>query len=449
MSKLGLFLILISFTFSCTHEPTIVETDTDVDAALIELLKTKSFTGDVDFYTMPSGNNYDYIPNQDPKNPITYPKVALGNMLFYETGIGMTAKKPESVATYSCSSCHIPEIGFTAGRFQGIADGALGFGVHGEGRAISPNYQGNEVDAQGARPLPVINLAYVRNPLWNGAFGSYGMNAGTESVWGVADPLTSINKENREGLEAVVTRALITHRQDINKELMDKLGYTALFDNAFYDIPENQRYTLQTASHAISAYFRTILTNQAPFQKWLRGEQNAMTESQKNGAILFFGKAQCVNCHNSPSLNGQRFAAIGVKDLDQNDYLVYKTDDGRSKGRASFTLKDADLYKFKVPQLYNLKDAGFYFHGSSKTSLREVVEYFNNGVSENPRIEKYRIDGQFRPLFLTDTEVSDLTEFLANGLYDPNITRYKPNVVYSGNCFPNNDSQSQIDLGCK
>ncbi|MBK8627410.1 MAG: hypothetical protein IPN86_18135 [Saprospiraceae bacterium] len=448
MNKFTLLLLIILVAFGCSKEPNVI-TESDLDASLLNVLKSKSHTGDIDFYTMPSSSDYDNIPNQDPKNPITYPKVALGNILFFETGIAMAAKKEESMGTYSCSSCHLPELGFTAGRFQGIADGAVGFGYHGEARTINPNYDGSEVDAQGARPLPVINLAYVRNPLWNGSFGSYGMNVGTESVWGIEDPLTSINKENREGLEAVVTPALITHRQDINKKLMDSLGYTALFDNAFHDVPVSQRYTLQTASHAISAYFRTVLTNQAPFQKWLRGEKNAMTEKQKKGANLFFGKANCVNCHNSPSLNGQRFAAVGVKDLDQNGYLAYKTDDGRSKGRAGFTQKDSDLYKFKVPELYNLKDVGFYFHGASKRSLREVVQYFNLAIPENPRVEAGRIDGQFRPLLLTDTEVDELTEFLANGLFDPNLLRYKPNSIYSGNCFPNNDAQSQIDLGCK
>jgi cytochrome c peroxidase len=448
MFRLNLFLIFAFFAIGCNKDLEVIPADNSTDAALINLLKNRSQTGDIDFYTMPSGNDYSQIPNQDPKNPMSYPKVALGNLLFFETGIGMAAKKEESMATYSCSTCHIPEIGFTAGRFQGIADGAVGFGYHGEARTIRGSYDGTEVDAQGARPLPVINLAYVRNPLWNGSFGSYGMNVGTESVWGIADSLTSINRENREGLEAVVTRALKTHRQVINKELMDKLGYTALFDNAFHDVPVSQRYTLQTASHAISAYFRTILTNQAPFQKWLKGDQNAMTEKQKKGAVLFFDKAGCVNCHNSPSLNGQRFAALGVNDLDQNGYLAYKTNDGRSKGRASFTLKDADLYKFKVPELYNLKDAGFYFHGASKRSLREVVQYFNLGIPENPNVETNRIDPLFRPLLMSDAEVDELTEFLTNGLYDPNLLRYKPNAVRSGNCFPNNDTQSQIDMGC-
>jgi len=55
----------------------------------------------------------------------------------------------------------------------------------------------------------------------------------------------------------------------------------------------------------------------------------------------------------------------------------------------------------------------------------------------------------FIPLGLTDQEVDDLTEFLTNGLYDPNLIRYKPSQVMSGNCFPNNDLTSQLDMGCK
>ncbi|MBK9378492.1 MAG: hypothetical protein IPM86_09770 [Saprospiraceae bacterium] len=445
MKKSIIFLLgLVSvLTFSCTST-TIVEKD----AELQTLLKSRSFTGDLDFYIMPESNHYSHLPNQDPKNPITREKVVLGNLLFFETGIGMDAKQEFEKGTYSCSTCHVPEKDFTAGRFQGIADGAVGFGEFGEGRAKHPSYDGTEVDAQGARPLPTINLAYVRNALWNGSFGSFGMNENTSAVWGVADSLTKINFEGREGLEATITRALTVHRQVIDKALMDKLGYTDMFNQAFPEIPVSERYTKQTAANAIAAYFRTILTNEAPFQRWLKGDFDAMTDLQKEGATLFFGKAGCVNCHNSPSLNGQRFAAIGVKNLDQNGYTVFKTNDGRSKGRASFTLDENDLYKFKVPQLYNLKKVGFYFHGASKTSMRDVVEYFNNGVHENPLIPQEKIDARFVPLGLNSSELDALTEFMENGLYDPNMLRYKPASVMSGNCFPNSDPQSKTDMGC-
>jgi cytochrome c peroxidase len=421
-----------------------------VDRELRQAVEAHSPTG-VSNFIMPESDDYTALPNQDPKNPITEIKVDLGKMLFFETGLAQEAGNPILRSTYSCSSCHIPERSFTAGRFQGIADGAIGFGESGENRHKSPLYTGDQVDAQGARPLSVINTTFVTNALWAGTFGSFDVNIGTESVWN-QDTLVEINFKNLMGLEANNARALIVHRQVINKDITDFLGYTEMFDKAFPEIPESERYTRETGAFAIAAYFRTILTNEAPFQKWLKGDASAMTEQQKQGALLFFGKAGCVSCHNSPSLNTlpHKFYAIGVKNLHQMGYEVFRTgpSDKRTLGRGGFTGREEDMHLFKVPQLYNLKDFGFYFHGASKTSLREVVEYFNAGIPENPDVPATQITSLLRPLHLTPEEVDALTEFLENGLYDPNMTRYAPELTLSGNCFPNNDPESRIDLGC-
>lgn len=440
-------IIISIYLLSCSK----IDYSVNIDQTLETTLKQHSKTGSLDWYIMPNSTDYSLLPNQDIKNPVTAEKVALGKLLFFETGIALEAKNPVSLQTYSCSSCHIPEKSFTAGRFQGIADGGIGFGNLGNGREKNSLYPGSLVDAQGARPLPVINLTYVRNALWNGAFGSYGLNVGTESAWGITDTLTIINQKGFEGLEANNTRALFTHRQTINKDVLDNLGYTAMFDAAFPDIPVSERYVPQMAANAIAAYFRTILTNKAPFQLWLKGNKDAMTIQQKRGAQLFFGKAGCVNCHNSPSFNNQKFAAIGVNNLYQCGFEVFRTDinDARNKGRGGFTLKDEDLYKFKVPQLYNLKDIGFYFHGASKTSLKQVVEYFNLAIPENPTVPLDRIDPFFKPRNMTTNEIDDLVAFLEDGLYDPDLIRYKPVSVKSGYCFPNNDQQSKKDMGCK
>lgn len=433
------------YFLACTHER-------QFDYMLEQSLDQHSQTGSYEWYIMPESTDYASLPNQDPKNPVTEAKVRLGNMLFFETGLALENKYPVSKISYSCSSCHVPSQGFTAGRFQGVADGAIGFGDHGEGRTKNPQYDGSEVDAQGARPLPVINLTYVTNALWAGSFGSFNVNEGTESVWH-QDTLIEINLKGLMGLEANNARALAVHRQVVNKAVCDSLGYTAMFDEAFPDIPVEQRYNRQTAAFAIAAYFRTILTNQAPFQKWLRGDKNAMTDQQKNGAMLFFGKAGCVSCHNSPSLNSvpHQFFALGVNDLYQSGYEVFRTGptDGRVFGRGGFTKRDEDMFKFKVPQLYNMKNIGFYFHGASKTSLRQVVEYFNNGVPENPNVPASQVTALLRPLNLTNEEMEDLVEFLENGLFDPNMERYQPETTMSNLCFPNNDALSRIEMGCK
>jgi len=442
-----LFAVLATAVYflACTH-------DRQFDYMLEQALDQHSQTGSYDWYIMPESDDYASLPNQDPKNPITETKVLLGKMLFFETGLALENRYPISKISYSCSSCHVPSQGFTAGRIQGIADGAIGFGDHGEGRTKIPLYAGDEVDAQGARPLPVINLTYVTNALWAGSFGSFNVNEGTESVWS-QNTLREINHKGFMRLEANNDRALAVHRQVVNKAVCDSLGYTAMFDEAFPEIPAEQRYNRQTAAFAIAAYFRTILTNEAPFQKWLRGDKNAMTEEQKNGAMLFFGKAGCVSCHNSPSLNSvpHQFFALGVNDLYQSGFDVFRTGptDNRVFGRGGFTKRQEDMFKFKVPQLYNMKNIGFYFHGASKTSLRQVVEYFNNGVPENPNVPANQVTALLRPLNLTNEEMDDLVEFLENGLFDPNLERYQPENTMSNFCFPNNDPLSRIEMGCK
>ncbi len=439
--------IVAAILFACKSDPLWSPLDFELEQTIANRTASQS----INEFILPNSDDFTALPNQDPKNPVTAIKVDLGRMLFFETGLALEPTYSVSRAAYSCSSCHIPQRGFTAGRFQGIADGALGFGDSGEGRTKNPIYQGDDVDAQGARPLPVINTTFVTNALWAGTFGSFDVNEGTESAW-YQDTLVEINFKGLRGLEANNERALIVHRQVVNKAVTDSLGYTAMFDAAFPEIPVSERYTRQTAAFAIAAYFRTILTNQAPFQLWLKGDKTAMTDQQKKGALLFFGKAGCVACHNSPSLNTlpHKFFSLGVKNLYQSGHDVFRTGptDKRNLGRGGFTGLPEDMHKFKVPQLYNLKNVDFYFHGASKKSLREVVEYFNAGIPENPDVPASQITGLLRPLGLTDEEMTDLTEFLENGLYDPNLIRYAPAQTMSGNCFPNNDALSRVEMGC-
>jgi cytochrome c peroxidase len=121
--------------------------------------------------------------------------------------------------------------------------------------------------------------------------------------------------------------------------------------------------------------------------------------------------------------------------------------DGAHKGRGGFTKKAEDMYKFKVPQLYNLKDSPFYGHGASFSSIREVVEYKNNGIKENMNVADEQLSPEFKPLNLSEEEISQITIFLENALRDPELHRYVPKSLPSGLGFPNNDQQSRIDLG--
>ena len=165
--------------------------------------------------------------------------------------------------------------------------------------------------------------------------------------------------------------------------------------------------------------------------------------------MLFFTKANCTSCHKEPAFNANTVKAIGVNDLAEIDgALNTSKTDKRNFGRGGFTKDSRDNYRFKVPQLYNLRDANFYFHGSSKNTLREVVEYFNAGKAENPNVPADQLSSNFIPLNMTNQEIEDLTAFLKTALFDPEFQRFIPDQVMSGNCFPNNDTWSKQDIGC-
>jgi cytochrome c peroxidase len=129
---------------------------------------------------------------------------------------------------------------------------------------------------------------------------------------------------------------------------------------------------------------------------------------------------------------------------------VLKTgpNDRRNLGRGGFTARQEDMFKFRTPQLYNLGDSGPYFHGGSIETLEGVVRYFNTGKKQNLRVPESQMSSFIKPLGLSEQEIKDLTEFLANGLRDPNLKRYVPERVLSGMCFPNNDPGSKNDMKC-
>ncbi|MEZ4959790.1 MAG: cytochrome c peroxidase [Saprospiraceae bacterium] len=419
-----------------------------LEVELEKAIKRASPTGEFDHFILPDPTDFANIP-QDPQNPLTAQKVELGKMLFYETGLALLPKHAEGKGTFSCSSCHVPEAGFMPGRAQGIADGGVGFGQNGEGRVKYIFYNDEEPDVQGVRALNVMNVAFVPNTTWSGKFGGTYNNLGTEDQW-VGE--TEINKLGLLGPETQSIEVFTkVHRFLMNEHIADSLGYKPLFDAAFPEVDQSERYSEIPAAFAMAAYLRTLIANDAPFQQYLKGDETAMTEQEKRGALLFFGQAGCVKCHNGKPLNNpDQFFAIGVKDLYETGQAIKtNVNDKANLGRGGFTGKAEDLYKFKVPQLYNMKETPFFFHGSSKRNMQEVVEYFNKAEPENARVPKDQIAPQFRPLGLSDSEKADLVAFLENALHDHNMHRYVPDQVLSGNCFPNNDLQSQADLGCQ
>ena len=443
------FLAPVLFLFACQEGP---DWASDLlNEQLRNQLESVSPTGRIDFFKLPDAHELDQIP-QDPNNPLTFEKVLLGQKLFHETGIAVQPKKTIGKYTYSCASCHHADAGFQSGRKQGIGEGGTGFGARGEGRIPDRAYTSSEIDIQPIRSPAALNVAFQKVMLWNGQFGAKGVNRGTEAFWVPGKPVEN-NNLNFEGVETQAIAGIGVHRLNIAPdELFPNTNYKEYFDAAFPYQNEAQRYSNQNAGLAIAAYERTLLATEAPFQRWLSGDLGTLNESQKRGAILFFGKANCVSCHTGPALSSVdtvKFYGIGMNDLSGPDVVGVGADAPEHLGRGGFTQNPEDMYKFKVPQLYNLKNTGFYGHGGSFSRIIDVITYKNNGISENSRVPTEQLAPQFAPLGLTEDEVQDISLFVQEALYDPSLHRYAPSALPSTFCFPNNDAESRVDLGCQ
>lgn len=438
----SLLVLMSSCKNDDTYEPTLSVIDTD----LIELLATISDGEGNRFFVLPDETDFANIP-QDPLNPITAEKVALGKLLVHETATAGNPKMEINRGAYACASCHPVAAGFFSKVRQGISEGGIGFGVAGEGRVVMPsnNMPRDSVDILPIKVPTILNAAYQTVALWNGALGGAGINEPfvAQNAGDIPENLLGY-----EGLEVQGMAGQVAHRLKIDEEFAEEFGYKPMFDAAFPDVPVAERYSSLNGALAIASFNRQVLANQAPWQQWLRGNLDALSLEQKKGAQVFFDKGQCYQCHTGPALKSNEFYAFGMGDLTNvtNEVMSFEMD--ATKGRGGFTGVEEDIYKFKVPTLYNLKDTEFYGHGATFTSIRQVVEYKNNGVKQNTFVPDSRIASQFGTINLTESEITRLVDFIENGLYDPNLRRYVPEAVLSGNCIPNNDPQSRIDLGC-
>lgn len=310
-----------------------------------------------------------------------------------------------------------------------------------------------------ARNAPgVLGAAYNNRVLLGGFAGEPDASPG------------GLNPFNDPAQESVALLLLDAHRmlEDQSAVLQRIPAYRKLFREAFPaeaaqadatgDL--NKLINDETVLRATATFMRTVVTRNTPWDRFLAGNDAALSPAQRRGAKLFFtsasngaGGAGCYSCHSGPQLNKQSkdpdVAGVG-KFVEENFYNLGLGDhpvqalnrQARSDpaflddGRREVTGRDDDAYKFRVVTLRQLKDARFYFHGGNFSTIRAVVEYFNRGVPENAtsgaaptlsaRFTNPRGAGYPRGLGLTRNQVDDLTEFLENALYDPAFVKYDP-----------------------
>jgi len=138
-------------------------------------------------------------------------------------------------------------------------------------------------------------------------------------------------------------------------------GYQREF-RLVYGTPE---VTIDKIAKAIAEFEKTLKTPNSPFDRWLLGDQRALTADQVAGWNLFKSSG-CVACHNGPNLGGTSFQRMGVVE-------PYKAQ-SPAEGRAAVTGKDADRFNFKVPTLRNVDMTYPYFHDGAVWTLREAVD---------------------------------------------------------------------------
>ena len=214
-----------------------------------------------------------------------------------------------------------------------------------------------------------------------------------------------------------------------------------------------------TVLRATASFLRTIVTRNTPFDKFLAGNNSALTTQQLQGAKLFFtpatnGGGGCFSCHSGPMLNKQpsdpdvtgtgqlveeNFFNLGLSDHPVQALNRQARNDPNfiDTGRAEITGNPGDLYKFRVTTMRQIKGTGNFFHNGSFTNVRDVVQYFNAGVPQNavtgaastltPRFTNPRGPNVPPGLGLSDSQVDAITEFLENALYDPALVTYDPN----------------------
>ena len=463
--------LAVSLSLSLIATSAGAENRRSIETELISLIESQSRGGGLADFVLPDSDDFASIP-QDPLNPLSAEKVALGRLLFHETAVGTATPAVDRRETYGCASCHHAGAGFKSGIPQGIADGGSGFGRRGELRRLARGMDVGAADGDPAKPdvQPVatptaLNVAYQDVMLWNGALGGRvgGVNDGIVKHPDFGPPGAMVNRFGLSGVETQVLAGTRVHRLsfDADSIVHTDATYRRLYEAAFPDgdtgfVPAGSTVTPEAlgAAKAIAAFERTLLANRAPFQRWLRGERRAMTVQQLRGARLFFGKAGCVGCHTGPALSTwpdadaeRLFFAVGFSDLNPRDRRVHGTvPDADSRGRGGLTDDPGDDYAFKVPQLYNLRDSRALGHGASFTKVRDVVLYKNAGRAQNGH--GTNLAAGFVPLGLNGREIGDLTIFVREALRDRSLSRYRPDELPSGNCLPVADFKSALHLRC-
>jgi cytochrome c peroxidase len=185
----------------------------------------------------------------------------------------------------------------------------------------------------------------------------------------------------------------------VMRRLVAIQGYQAKFNAAYPGVPVTS-LGFQHAANAIAAFeIQAFSHASSPFDRFLAGDNRAMTTEEKRGALLFFGKARCSQCHNGPLLGGQSFANIGVPQIGPGVGSAAPLDIGRAADPAQpFWPK----FSFRVQPLRNVELTAPYMHSGAYATLEAVVRHYNNADSAQRNYDPSQLAPVVRSLYHGD-----------------------------------------------
>jgi cytochrome c peroxidase len=316
-----------------------------------------------------------FIPDDNEMSPA---RVALGKKLYFDTRLSADG-------TVACATCHDVSRGFT------------------DQRPVSEGIR----DQLGRRNAPTTMNTFVLQSLFLDG------RAPTLEAQAKLPIVNPIEMGQPDGAAAV-------------KAIADDPDYQRMFQTAYGRLPN-----YEDVGRALANFERTLVFLDSPFDKFLAGQRDAISDQAQQGWVLFNGKARCVSCHplnrSNPLGTDNRFHNIGVSarhqdfetlakqalaelqkqgGLDAVDRLALSTDMSEL-GRFLITKNRSDIGGFRTLQLRNVGITGPYMHDGSMQTLWDVMDHYNKGGEANPYL-----DGGIEPLALSEDEIDAVVALL-------------------------------------
>lgn len=290
----------------------------------------KALLGMLVVMTCSTGNAEEEFPPLATPDPATIPypggriptaaEVELGRLLFFDTRLSHNQR-------ISCATCHNPDFGFSDGHTTGFGhrDNRL--------RRNSPS---------------LFNLAWSTSFFWDGRASTLEEQA-----------LMPIKDPEEMGLPI--------------PELVKRLEAVPAYQDRFAAVYPKERINPATIAKAIASFERTLVSRRSPFDRYLAGDKNAMSEEQIRGMRLFQDKhrTNCMACHSGPNFTDNKFHNLG---LPGNDLGRWEVSEEEPAHRGAF----------KTPSLRNVALTAPYMHDGSQATLEQVIIFYN-GTEGTPR----------------------------------------------------------------